>query len=527
MRNIRNRLHVRQAQRVAGVALLLGLLFSTIEIAIDFRSERSAIHSTVDQVLRSLQTPAAQAAFTLSKYQADGVTDSLLKYELIRSAAVTTETGVLLSRQSHDRGADQQTWLSERFAQGAGEFSLPLYAHAGGKVIGNVVVTIDATPVANNFLRRAGLTLLFGFLTSMALALAVSVVFYYTLSRPLRRLSRALAMAGTQSAGVNLSLNPADYHDSELGDLLASANRFLEHQVEVRTQALQTQNAALKQAEQNLQASNHELLTTLATLSRAQDELVHSEKLAALGALVAGVAHELNTPIGNSLTVASTLEYHTQTIATIFASSAGLKRSTLEAYFSDVGHAVDIMLRSLHRAADLILSFKQVAVDQTSSQRRGFDLAELVSEIIKTLSPTLKKTAFTVQQNVPRNLRMDSYPGPLGQVLMNLVNNAIIHGFDGRTSGNIVVDADAAANGMVALRVSDDGKGIAPEHLKRIYDPFFTTRLGSGGSGLGLNIAHNIVEGVLGGHIAVRSDVGGGTTFTLTLPLVAPQAPAA
>ena len=214
----------------------------------------------------------------------------------------------------------------------------------------------------------------------------------------------------------------------------------------------------------------------------------------------------------------------TQAITASLATGTSLRRSTLEAYFADVGHAADILVRSLHRAADLIVSFKQVSVDQTSSQRRRFDLAELVSEIVKTLWPNLKKTAFAVRQEMEPELLMDSFPGPLGQVLINLVNNAVMHGFEGRTSGTILIQARATEPSNVELCVRDDGIGIAPENLKRIYDPFFTTKLGAGGSGLGLNITHNIVESVLGGCIEAQSEVGVGAMFKINLPRLAPRA---
>jgi PAS domain S-box-containing protein len=272
-----------------------------------------------------------------------------------------------------------------------------------------------------------------------------------------------------------------------------------------------------------LQKANQELASTLETLNRAQEDLVRSEKLAALGALVAGIAHELNTPIGNTLMVASTLIDQTQLFASEY--TKGLKRSMLEGYISDVGKAGDIMIRNLHRAADLVTSFKQVAVDQTSSQRRQFSLAEVIAEIVMTLWPSIKKTAFGVIQNIPKNITMDSYPGPLGQVLTNLVNNALIHGFEGRETGTILIEARTLPNGWIELTLQDDGIGIPSENLKRIYDPFFTTKLGAGGSGLGLNITHNIVTGLLGGRIAVASEVDAGTKFTLTLPRRAPAVP--
>ncbi|HEY8027279.1 MAG TPA: PAS domain S-box protein [Burkholderiaceae bacterium] len=272
-----------------------------------------------------------------------------------------------------------------------------------------------------------------------------------------------------------------------------------------------------------LQRANMELAATLTTLNMAQEELVRSEKLAALGSLVAGIAHELNTPIGNSLMVASTLVDQTRTLTEGFADGSGMKRSTLDAYLKDSAKAGDILVRNLFRAANLVTSFKQVAVDQTSSQRRTFALSEVVSEILLTLSPTLRKTAFEVTQDIPDDLVLDSYPGPLGQVITNLVNNALLHGFEGRSTGKVSLSALLNREGLIELSVRDDGVGIPAANLNRIFDPFFTTKLGAGGSGLGLNITHNIVTGVLGGKVRVQSEVGSGTTFVLTLPTAAPQ----
>lgn len=273
---------------------------------------------------------------------------------------------------------------------------------------------------------------------------------------------------------------------------------------------------------EELQQANRELAHALETLNKAQEELVRSEKLAALGSLVAGVAHELNTPIGNSLMVASTLVDQTRSLSRNYAEN-GLKRSILERYIGDMGKAGDILMRNLQRAADMVISFKQVAVDQTSSQRREFSVAEVVSEIMLTLSPTLKKTSSVVMQDIPDDLVMDSFPGPLGQVITNLVNNALLHGFEGKQAGVVFILAKTGNEGWLELTVKDNGVGIPRANLSRIFDPFFTTKLGAGGSGLGLNITHNIVTGVLGGRIHVQSEAGAGAEFTLSLPMVAPH----
>nr|WP_229225206.1 ATP-binding protein [Duganella violaceicalia] len=302
-------------------------------------------------------------------------------------------------------------------------------------------------------------------------------------------------------------------------------NEQLYRQLQVEQTATRQLNESLERrvAERtaDLVTANKDLARAIDTLRIAQEELVNSEKLAALGSLVAGVAHELNTPIGNGLLAATVLADKTRQFASNY--STGLTRSTTETYISEMTQITELVVRNIARSADLVTSFKQVAVDQTSSQRRRFYLSAVVAENIKALRPTINKTAYVIEQSIPDDLIMDSYPGPIGQVLINLINNAIVHGFAGRSKGTITIAASAAEDGWLELRVGDDGVGIAPEHLGRIYDPFFTTKLGAGCSGLGLNISHNIVTGLLGGKIRAASQVGGGTTFALHLPLAAPR----
>lgn len=290
--------------------------------------------------------------------------------------------------------------------------------------------------------------------------------------------------------------------------LWAVTDITLRHQIEERMATLNNE------LEARVEARTKEL-------QQAHEELIRSEKLAALGSLVAGVAHELNTPIGNSVTVASTL--HDKTVE--FADEVGegtLRRSSLNAYLESARTASDLLLRSLSQARALVASFKQVAVDQTSDQRRRFDLREVVGEVLTTLSPTLRKTPFKVTMEIPEGIVMDSFPGPLGQVVSNFVNNAVLHAFEGRDHGHVELRASLADNDEVMLSVSDDGIGISEENLRRIFDPFFTTKLGQGGSGLGLNIVYNIATRVLGGRVTVSSAVGNGATFTLRMPVSAP-----
>ncbi len=276
------------------------------------------------------------------------------------------------------------------------------------------------------------------------------------------------------------------------------------------------------QLERRVDERTQSLTDALQKLTIAQTELVRSEKLSALGALVAGVAHELNTPIGNSLTVASTLQDNAKAFAEDMAK--GLSRSRLEKFVNSSCLGADILVSSLHQAAELVSSFKQIAVDQSSMNRRLFRLSETISEIMLTLGPGIRKTSHTVIPTISTDILMESYPGPLVQILTNLINNAFLHGFEGRENGKVFITADMHGPEHIQMTVRDDGAGISESNLARVFDPFFTTKLGKGGSGLGLNIVYNLVQDVLGGTITVTSQAGKGTCFTLMLPLIAPVA---
>jgi signal transduction histidine kinase len=294
---------------------------------------------------------------------------------------------------------------------------------------------------------------------------------------------------------------------------LAQHREHLEELVGART-------AELSLAKERADMVNRELASALDTLRMAQDELVRRDKLAALGALVAGIAHELNTPIGNSLVMATTIADRSHKLAG--HATEGLRRSTLDTYVAQSIEASDILVRNLQRAAELVASFKQIAVDHASSQRRPFSLNQLISELVAPLRASVRQRSIQVELTAEPELAMDSYPGPLAQVISSLFENCLVHGFDNGRCGTIRISAASRTREVVALSIADDGAGIAPELISRVYDPFFTTKLGSGGSGLGLHVAHNIVTGILGGRIELKSLVGEGTVFTLLLPKVAP-----
>ncbi len=284
-----------------------------------------------------------------------------------------------------------------------------------------------------------------------------------------------------------------------LSDQLTSANTELEARVARRTQ---------------------ELSDSFEKLKHAQNQLIESEKLAALASMVAGISHELNTPLGNALTVSTTLHQRASEVKSAMASGS-IQRSYLTAALDDFVGMGELIEKSLGRAASLVISFKQVAVAQASERTEVFDLHTLVDDLCKALRPSIKKNGITISNDVPPDIRCNSVPGPLGQIILNLLQNAVFHGFDGRDTGTVRIDA-SVKSGKLTVHITDDGVGIDAATLARIFEPFFTTKLGKGGSGLGLAVSYRLATNVLAGELSVTSTQGAGTQFTLCMPLVTP-----
>jgi len=291
---------------------------------------------------------------------------------------------------------------------------------------------------------------------------------------------------------------------------------------------------ARKKTEVAMQELNEQLELRVAErtkeLELSQEKVMHSERLASLGSLVAGVAHEMNTPIGNCVTLASTLQANAKNFAAAIAENR-VRRSDMDDFLADIENGHEILVRNLDRAATLVQSFKQVAVDQTSNQRRRFDLKKVLEEDVVTIGPMYKKTPYKMNLLLSPNIAIDSYPGPLAQIITNFVSNSLMHGFNGREQGSMCLEArlvnqdtgQKVNHDCVEIIYADDGNGIEQKNLHHIFDPFFTTKLGQGGSGLGLSIVHNLVVGVLGGTLTVESAPDKGCKFKIILPITAPE----
>lgn len=288
----------------------------------------------------------------------------------------------------------------------------------------------------------------------------------------------------------------------EAQEQLASFNRELEERVKQRTRELREANQALE--------------FSLDAVRRMQDELVQSEKMASLGGLVAGVAHEINTPVGIGVTAGSWLAEKTEELSRQLAANT-MRKSDLERYIETARESSATILSNLKRAADLVQSFKQVAVDQTAAEAREFNLRQFLDEALMSLRPRYKRTSHTVTVDVPEDITLYSYPGDLMQVVTNFMTNSLLHGFEDMENGHMRFVASYEGD-KVVLEYSDDGKGMDADHVERVFEPFFTTKRGHGGTGLGMHIVYNIVTQRLKGTIVCRSAPGEGAAFRLVFP---------
>lgn len=375
--------------------------------------------------------------------------------------------------------------------------------------IGRVVVYFSRDRIERilraNVLRRIVEAMVLDAMLVLVLSLSLRIVF-----NPLRRLRDALFELAHHD-GEDADELP-ETQKNEFGEVIKGFNqtqRKFKHVI-----------ASLRDAEESNKNESDKTKQAYLALKAAQESMLQSEKLASLGGLVAGVAHEINTPVGITLTSASTLLDATERLRCAMIEGA-MKKSEIMAYIDSAIKGSRLIMRNAERAAHLIQSFKQVAADQTSEQRRQYELKGYIEEVMSSLHPKFKvghgRKPTKVTVVCPEPIVLDGYPGAMAQVLTNLTMNSLVHAFKETEQGEIIITV-AQHDEIVTLTYSDNGSGIPATDLGKIFDPFFTTNRDKGGTGLGLNIVYNILQKQFGGSIAVQSEIGKGTCFTLNFP---------
>ena len=511
------------------VTLVLGISGSYTQYTLSKELEAGSVRLRTG-VLTRLQTSLPSALWDLDKAKVDSIVAAeMLPPELVGIRVYDASVGLFAGEMRDADGV--LVPLAKDVAIGGTAIEAPLVfrdamAAASGAtpvIVGKVIVNfsraqIDAA-LRSEIRRKVLEVLLLDVILVAALGMSLRIVF-----GPLRQLRDGLFDLATRGTDEVEEL-PESRRD-ELGDVIRGFNAV--------QRKLKSIIERIRHAEDAARRSQQETAQAMDELRRAQESLLQSERLASLGSLVAGVAHEINTPVGIALTSASVLKEATDAIGAAVA-GGGVKKTDIVRYLETAGESARLIMNNAYRAAHLIHSFKQIAVDQVSEARRAFELRDYIGEVVASLQPTLKKTRSEVIIDCPPGIEFDSYPGALAQVLTNLVLNCVEHAFDSETAGTIHIGvrcetdgtvgakADAKA-GWLNMQVRDNGRGIAPDMIDRVFDPFVTTRRGQGGTGLGLNIVFNLITRQFGGTITVTSTPGQGATFLLRLPRVTPLA---
>lgn len=298
---------------------------------------------------------------------------------------------------------------------------------------------------------------------------------------------------------------------------LNDANSLLKEEIINRNNAEEALKRLNEDLEKRVKERTIELEKSLDNLQKTKNQLVQSEKLASLGVLVSGVAHEINTPVGVAVTATSHLTDSTENYLELYRQGE-LKKTDLEQLFSTVIDTSKMIMKNLKRAAEQINSFKKVAVDQTSGEKRKFNIKDYMKDILDSLNPKLKYYSHQVDVICDENIEILSYPGAYSQIITNLILNSITHAFENIENGQITILFEKD-DGQLKFIYKDNGLGISEENITKIYDPFFTTKRGDGGTGLGMNIVYNLVTCTLGGTIECKSEIGKGVEFTMVLPI--------
>lgn len=563
--------------KVLSVYFLLTLIVTLGQIVAEYYNAKNFIRNELSTLQQTFAGSLTRAIWELNTPQTLNIADGLLAIPAIEGVIVRDDNGTIITQSG--RYIDIQQRFSNQLVQqelslsdqqsGIFGYTFPLIFEFSGRTsqVGDVTLFSSRKVVIERI--EVGLYFLIGnaILKTTFLIILFLLAFRKHLTEPLADLSQQIenldleqldsskvristdegAELGVMASAYNKLIERLQDYQQQLKhtqqQLLLSNNKLdqqnllLEQEVARKTsglsqammdlqqqkqellqnkQALREEIEQRRQTELNLLARQRELQETIDTLNQAQDRLVQSEKMAALGGLVAGITHEVNTPVGIGVTATSFLAERLHQLDQAFREKT-LTPKMLEAFLAEADQSTELLQSNLQRASELIASFKQIAVDQASEAIRTINLCEYLHEIIRSLQPHFKKTQHQIEINCADNIILDCPAGAISQIFTNLLMNSLIHGFENMTQGQIRITViDDADN--IEIRYSDNGKGLTAEQLDKLFHPFFTTKRDQGGSGLGTHIAYNLVRQTLGGSIEASSEPGAGLHYHICFP---------
>ncbi|MDY0360936.1 MAG: ATP-binding protein [Desulforegulaceae bacterium] len=498
------------------VVFITGALLSFFQIIYDISLTRKKITDDIKRLANITEEAAAQSLYHLDKVQAEKLIKGYIKYPPIKNASLTDNFGITLYTESSNK--KQKSSIFKFFFSDQTEnyhFNL-FYTTENNSLIsvGRLEIQTDYSAVYGEFEDRVKFIAVSNIFQNIFLALLIALIFHKSLTRPILKLSQSIAKINPRSPKGNKVNLPSGHEKDEMGSLASAINTILREYSDLNLQL----EKRVEERTYDLQQANDKLTESLNQLENAKDKLVESEKMASLGSLVAGVSHEINTPVGNSVTAASYLFGKLQIFKKNFIINE-LSSKEIDSFISNSDEALDIIMKNLERAAKLVSSFKQIAVDQTYSSMRIFEFKKHIEDILMSLKPKLKGLDIEINIKCKENLFIFHDPGIFYQIFSNLIINSIIHGFESSQQKK-VIEIDVFANDKdIKIMYMDNGKGINEKFHKKIFEPFFTTTKKNGGSGLGMYIIYNLVTQKLSGTIeSLNSEKGRGACFFITFP---------
>ena len=558
--------------RVLSVYFALTLLVTVGQIFTEYLSTKNHVESELQTLKNTFSSSLTRALWELNNDQVRAISEGLMSLPIVEGLQVRGENGNYIAEygirvQRSPAPVDQE--LIEDHPGGVFSYSFPLVFKFSGResTVGDVTLYSSFDTIFSRI--EVGVFFLIGnaIVKTTFLVFLFMTAFRTMLSEPLQSITEQMGNFDPQhpaESKFNIKLDDdnellqlKESYNNVIDDLIASndklkdaqseltlANKKLDDQNLILEQEVAKKTASLSQImldleqqkdeliahqrelrqenenrqyiEAELRKRNQELASSMDTLNQAQEQLVESERMASLGGLVAGIAHDVNTPLGVSVTAASFLQERLNNLKTDFEDKS-LTSKNMASFIDEAEQTALLLLSNLERASDLIASFKQVAVDQTSETEREFVLGEYINEIIQSLKPSFKHTDHQINLTCPDNLVVTCAPGAIAQIVTNMVVNSITHGFESKNAGKITLDVKEEGDNVV-IYYKDDGRGLSEEELSQLFDAFFTTKRGQGGSGLGTHIMYNLVTQSLKGHIEADSALGNGLQYTIRFP---------
>jgi signal transduction histidine kinase len=573
MSNVKQGLSRKLLARVLSVYFVLTLIVTAGQVFTEYLNAKSHIEDELKTLKNTFSTSLTRAIWELNTPQAKSIAVGLMELPIVEGVQIRDENSNYIA----DLGRTSKL-VSEAITKGVvrdhsgGTFgySFPLIFEFSGRtsLVGDVTLYSSSAIIFSRI--EVGILFLIGnaIVKTAFLVFLFMSAFRTMLTNPLNELTQQISdfnLDDPESSKLDLSIT----EDNELKVLETSYNKLIDEMIAFQSklagtrrelqqanQQLDDQNISLEEEvakktatlsrimldleqqkdellinqrelrqenenrqfiEDELRKRNTELATSMETIQMAKDQLVESERMASLGGLVAGIAHDVNTPLGVSVTATSFLQDRVKKLQSAYDDKK-LTGSTMTSFLSEAQQTITLLTNNLNRASDLISSFKQVAVDQTSEAVREINVSEYLTEVVQSLAPNFKKTQHTIDIHCPDDLSIKCAPGVLAQILTNMIMNSLIHGFEDKPKGAIKLEI-SEKDGNLIIDYSDDGRGLDEGTLARHFDAFFTTRRGKGGSGLGTHIMYNLVTQTLGGSIEALSQPNKGLQYKISIPV--------